>query len=201
MQGELHQNVSAAGHSSTTMKTVFSCCCFARRMQAHAQERVWRCGNEYTNNATDAQKRGCKIMEGGNVTVVQGPRPAAAAAASAAAAVRAPAAARASKAPTSARATARRARCCNPNCKQGRDAPGRTAQGIQQRRAREAGQRKPQLPEVPGPRGRDEGRDRPQRERHRRHPPRDRPPAGFRDCQLMQSAIIFRAMGLRHGLR
>ena len=37
-----------------------------------AQERVWRCGNEYTNNATDAQKRGCKIMEGGNVTVVQG---------------------------------------------------------------------------------------------------------------------------------
>lgn len=39
---------------------------------AFAQERVWRCGNEYTNNAADAQKRGCKIMEGGNVTVVQG---------------------------------------------------------------------------------------------------------------------------------
>lgn len=43
---------------------------------AQAQERVWRCGNEYTNNAADAQKRGCKIMEGGNVTVVQNPRPA-----------------------------------------------------------------------------------------------------------------------------
>ncbi|MGJ7485186.1 hypothetical protein ACSFA2_08005 [Variovorax sp. LT2P21] len=41
----------------------------------HAQERVWRCGNEYTNNAADAQKRGCKVMEGGNVTVVQTPRP------------------------------------------------------------------------------------------------------------------------------
>lgn len=42
--------------------------------QAHAQERVWRCGNEYTNNATVAQQRGCKVMEGGNVTVVQGTR-------------------------------------------------------------------------------------------------------------------------------
>ncbi|RZL61143.1 MAG: hypothetical protein EOP81_18025 [Variovorax sp.] len=45
-------------------------------LQAHAQERVWRCGNEYTNNATVAQQRGCKVMEGGNVTVVQGTRPA-----------------------------------------------------------------------------------------------------------------------------
>ena len=45
-------------------------------LSAHAQERVWRCGNEYTNNAADAQKRGCKVMEGGNVTVVQTPRPA-----------------------------------------------------------------------------------------------------------------------------
>ena len=43
--------------------------------QVQAQERVWRCGNEYTNNATLAQQRGCKIMEGGNVTVVQGSRP------------------------------------------------------------------------------------------------------------------------------
>ncbi len=46
---------------------------------AHAQERVWRCGNEYTNNAADAQKRGCKVMEGGNLTIVQGTRPAGAA--------------------------------------------------------------------------------------------------------------------------
>ena len=54
-------------------------------MQANAQERVWRCGNEYTNNATLAQQRGCKIMEGGNVTVVQGSRPVASAASSSAA--------------------------------------------------------------------------------------------------------------------
>lgn len=60
-------------------------------IQAHAQqERVWRCGNEYTNNATVAQQRGCKILEGGNVTVVQGTRPVAAAAAGSTAA-RAPA--------------------------------------------------------------------------------------------------------------
>lgn len=58
--------------------------------QAQAPERVWRCGNEYTNNATVAQQKGCKIMEGGNVTVVQGTRPVASAAASSAA-VRAPA--------------------------------------------------------------------------------------------------------------
>ncbi|QSI29743.1 hypothetical protein GNX71_09160 [Variovorax sp. RKNM96] len=41
-------------------------------LPASAQERVWRCGNEYTNNATIAQQKGCKVMEGGNVTVVQG---------------------------------------------------------------------------------------------------------------------------------
>jgi hypothetical protein len=44
-----------------------------------AQDRIFRCGNEYTNNATQAKERGCKLVEGGNVTVVQGTRPAAAA--------------------------------------------------------------------------------------------------------------------------
>ncbi|WP_162581981.1 hypothetical protein [Variovorax sp. PBS-H4] len=61
------------------------------QVQAQAQERVFRCGNEYTNNATVAQQRGCKVMEGGNVTVVQGSRPVAAAApSSSSGAVRAP---------------------------------------------------------------------------------------------------------------
>ena len=42
-----------------------------------AQERIYRCGGklggapEYINNAKDAQLRGCKQIEGGNVTVVQ----------------------------------------------------------------------------------------------------------------------------------
>ncbi|MFT4266927.1 MAG: hypothetical protein QM586_06870 [Xenophilus sp.] len=39
-----------------------------------AQDRVWRCGNEYTNNTADAQRRGCKPVEGGNVTIVRGVR-------------------------------------------------------------------------------------------------------------------------------
>jgi hypothetical protein len=39
----------------------------------HAQDRIYRCGNEYTNNPTPAQRKECKALEGGNVTVVQGP--------------------------------------------------------------------------------------------------------------------------------
>ena len=42
---------------------------------ALAQERIFRCGNEYINNAVEAQTRGCKLVEGGNVTVVTGTKP------------------------------------------------------------------------------------------------------------------------------
>lgn len=43
---------------------------------AHAQDRIYRCaGNEYTNNATQAAERGCKLVEGGNLTVVAAPKP------------------------------------------------------------------------------------------------------------------------------
>lgn len=48
---------------------------FLSAVPAVAQERVWRCGNEYTNNEAVARQRGCKVMEGGNVTIVQGTRP------------------------------------------------------------------------------------------------------------------------------
>ncbi|MDP2064572.1 MAG: hypothetical protein Q8K38_01190 [Burkholderiaceae bacterium] len=41
-----------------------------------AQERIFRCGNEYTNNAVEAKARGCKPLEGGNITVIQGTKPA-----------------------------------------------------------------------------------------------------------------------------
>lgn len=41
------------------------------------QNRIFRCGNEYTNNAAMAQSRGCRLVEGGNVTVVEGTRVAA----------------------------------------------------------------------------------------------------------------------------
>lgn len=38
---------------------------------AQAQERIYRCGNEYTNTVTEAQAKNCKLISGGNVTVVQ----------------------------------------------------------------------------------------------------------------------------------
>jgi len=69
----------------TTMKTLTLAIALLASLagpSAQAQERVWRCGNEYTNNATDAQRRGCKLMEGGNITVVQGTRPSGASTAS-----------------------------------------------------------------------------------------------------------------------
>ncbi len=34
--------------------------------------RIWRCGNTYTNSPSEAQAKGCKPMEGGNITVVEG---------------------------------------------------------------------------------------------------------------------------------
>jgi hypothetical protein len=41
---------------------------------SQAQTRIFRCGNTYTNNAAEAQAKGCKPMEGGNITVVEGTR-------------------------------------------------------------------------------------------------------------------------------
>lgn len=40
-----------------------------------AQDRIYRCsGNEYTNNATTAAQQGCKLVEGGNLTIVTAPK-------------------------------------------------------------------------------------------------------------------------------
>lgn len=42
---------------------------------AHAQP-TWRCGNTYTNIAAEAQgNKNCKLVEGGNVTVISGTKP------------------------------------------------------------------------------------------------------------------------------
>ncbi|RMX15668.1 hypothetical protein EBQ34_06020 [Vandammella animalimorsus] len=38
---------------------------------AFAQERVYRCGNEYTNASGASKRQGCRLVEGGNVTVIQ----------------------------------------------------------------------------------------------------------------------------------
>jgi len=40
-----------------------------------AQDAIYRCGNEYTNTVPEAQKANCKLVQGGNVTVVQGFKP------------------------------------------------------------------------------------------------------------------------------
>lgn len=42
---------------------------------AAAQGPIYRCGNEYTNTVPESQKANCKIVEGGNITVVQAFRP------------------------------------------------------------------------------------------------------------------------------
>lgn len=40
-----------------------------------AQDRIYRCGNEYTNTVTPAEAKNCKLISGGNVTVVQSNKP------------------------------------------------------------------------------------------------------------------------------
>jgi hypothetical protein len=40
-----------------------------------ADERIYRCGNEYTNTVTEAQAKTCKLISGGNVTVIQATKP------------------------------------------------------------------------------------------------------------------------------
>ena len=58
-----------------------SCLCLAAGLlagaaaPASAQDRIYRCGNEYTNQIKG--RSDCKLVEGGNVTVVRGTAPAA----------------------------------------------------------------------------------------------------------------------------
>jgi hypothetical protein len=64
--------------------------CYATNSMA--QERIYRCGNEYTNTLTGRQAKDCKLIEGGNVTVIQGTKaPAAAKSNSSASSAAAPA--------------------------------------------------------------------------------------------------------------
>jgi len=44
-------------------------------MSTWAQEPIYRCGNEYTNTKPDASAKGCKLVEGGNLTVIQAVKP------------------------------------------------------------------------------------------------------------------------------
>ena len=38
------------------------------------QDRIYRCGNEYTNTVQDAEAKGCKLLEGGNITIIPATR-------------------------------------------------------------------------------------------------------------------------------
>lgn len=50
---------------------------FATQAHAQAPDRMYRCDdNYYTNSLNDPKARGCKLLETGNVTVVQGTKPA-----------------------------------------------------------------------------------------------------------------------------
>lgn len=42
-----------------------------------AQNRIYRCGNTYTHSVPEAGRADCKVLEGGNLTVVLSARPAA----------------------------------------------------------------------------------------------------------------------------
>lgn len=59
------------------MKSAFliSCIAAGAATASLAQDTIYRCGNEYTNNAAVAKTRDCKKVEGGNVTIIQGTRP------------------------------------------------------------------------------------------------------------------------------
>lgn len=58
---------------------------------AVAEDRIYRCGNEYTNTVSESQAKTCKLVSGGNVTVIQGSRAAVPASAAAKAPSSAPA--------------------------------------------------------------------------------------------------------------
>jgi len=58
-------------HAVLISLLTLSCCAVM------AQDRIYRCGNEYTNTVPANRAKECKLIEGGNVTVVPGTRPAA----------------------------------------------------------------------------------------------------------------------------
>ena len=59
-----------------SLASVFALLCLTGLTSGSVLAQVYRCnstnGVEYINNAKDAQVRGCKTMQGGNVTIIQG---------------------------------------------------------------------------------------------------------------------------------
>ena len=61
--------------SPTRLVTLLLATLAGMALPAAGQDRIYRCGNEYTNSPTEAQKSGCRLLSGGNVTVVPAQRP------------------------------------------------------------------------------------------------------------------------------
>ena len=49
----------------------FTATLFVASSLAQAEDHIYRCGNEYTNTVPAGQKNNCKLVTGGNVTVIQ----------------------------------------------------------------------------------------------------------------------------------
>lgn len=61
-------------HLRSSLSAVVSSACLAALcvpVVAQAQEKIYRCGNEYTNKKSEIQGKNCKLMEGGNLSVMQ----------------------------------------------------------------------------------------------------------------------------------
>ncbi len=57
----------------TRKPLLLNCCLLVGVLSAlasHAQDRIYRCGNEYTNIVSRAQEKSCTLITTGNVTVV-----------------------------------------------------------------------------------------------------------------------------------
>ncbi|TSE36696.1 hypothetical protein Tfont_01772 [Tepidimonas fonticaldi] len=72
----LQQNIRRWGKAG--MATAWAAAVWCAAGAAWAQGgAIWRCGNEYTNNpGPNPAARGCREMQGGNLTIVEGTRPA-----------------------------------------------------------------------------------------------------------------------------
>lgn len=49
-------------------------CAIAPPVHAQGAGAIYRCGSEYTNNPSPSQKKDCKLLDGGNITVVPATR-------------------------------------------------------------------------------------------------------------------------------
>ena len=159
-------------------RLVLAAACAARRRAATAPAHRRRLPLPrqpvlYTDHVTakEANDKGCRTIEGAPITVMQTVKPRRAPCRERASAARRPARSRVDRRQRARDSDARR--ILEAELRREEEQARRAEEGVQQRRARAAG-RRAQLPEVPRPRRRDEGRHRAQGKRHRRHQARAR---------------------------